>query len=139
MNTVYETRANFGPKPSIMKWGYTGLLIPILTYGAMIWGHSALTQANIAKLRRLNHIATNTTTSVRKSNPSRALEVIFDIQPLHLETLKVDLSSYIRVDKYLDKFDYLYSSKTYTKKMYFFKVEESCKKSRSTHSSNIYY
>ena len=60
MKTVHETRANFGPKPSLMKWGYTGLVRPILTYGAMIWGHSALTQTNIAKLRRLNQIATNT-------------------------------------------------------------------------------
>ena len=89
MKTVHETRANFGPKPSLMKWGYTGLVRPILTYGAMIWGHSALTQTNIAKLRRLNRIATNTITSVRKSNPSRALEIIYNIQPLHLEILKV--------------------------------------------------
>ena len=51
MKTVHETRANFGPKPSLMKWGYTGLVRPILTYRAMIWGHRALTQTNIAKLR----------------------------------------------------------------------------------------
>ena len=115
MKTGHETRANFGPKPSLMKWGYTGLVRPILTYGAMIWGHSALTQTNIAKLRRLNRIATNTITSVRKSNPSRALEIIYDIQPLHLEILKVGLSSYIRLNKYIDKFNYLYSSKSYNK------------------------
>ena len=69
MKTVHETRANFGPKPSLMKWGYTGLVRPILTYGAMIWGHSALTQTNIAKLRRLNRIATNTITSIRNQTP----------------------------------------------------------------------
>ena len=55
----------------------------------------------MAKLRRLNRIATNTITSVRKSNPSRALEIIYDIQPLHLEILKVDLCSYIRLENTL--------------------------------------
>ena len=52
---------------------------------------------------------------VRKSNPSRALEIIYDIQPLHLEILKVGLSSYIRLNKYIDKLNYLYSSKSYNK------------------------
>ena len=87
--------------------GYTRLVRPILTYGAMIWGHSALTQTNIAKLRRLNQIAANPITSLRKENPSRALEIIYDIQPLHLEILQVGLSSYIRLEKYIDKFNYL--------------------------------
>ena len=43
MKTVHETRSNFGPKPKLMKWGFTGLVRPVLTYGAMIWGHAANT------------------------------------------------------------------------------------------------
>ena len=115
MKTVHETRANFGPKPSLMKWGFTGLVRPILTYGSMIWGHSAQTQTNIDKLRRLNRIASNTITAVRRSNPSRALEIIYDLQPLHLEILKTGLSSYIRLEKYIEKFTHLYSSRSYQK------------------------
>ena len=34
MKTVHETRANFGPKPKLMKWGFTGMVSPVLTYGA---------------------------------------------------------------------------------------------------------
>ena len=54
MKTVHETRSNFGPKPSLMKWGFTGLVRPVLTYGAMIWGHAASTTNNANKLRKLN-------------------------------------------------------------------------------------
>ena len=76
MKTVNETRSNFGPKPSLMKWGYTGLVRPVLTYGAVIWGHSALLKTNIEKLRKLNRLGANTITAVRRSNPTRALEII---------------------------------------------------------------
>ena len=67
-----------------MKWGYTGLVRPVLTYGAMIWGHAALTRTNTDKLRKLNRLAANTITAVRRSNPTRALEIIYELTPLHL-------------------------------------------------------
>ena len=88
MKTVHETRANCGPKPSLMKWGFTGMVRPVILYGAMIWGHAATTTTNIDKLRRLNRIAANTITSVKKSNPTRALEIIYDLMPLHLAIQK---------------------------------------------------
>ena len=40
MKTVHETRANCVPKPKLMKLGFTGMVLPILMYGAMIWGHT---------------------------------------------------------------------------------------------------
>ena len=30
MKTVHETRANFGPKPKLMKWGFTGMVSCLL-------------------------------------------------------------------------------------------------------------
>ena len=56
MKTVHETRAYCGPKPSLMNWGYTGMVRPVLLYRAMIWGHAAMTTTNIDKRRRLNRI-----------------------------------------------------------------------------------
>ena len=68
----------------------------------MIWGHAAMTTTNIEKLRKLNRIAANTITAVRKSNPSRALEIIYDLMPLHLATQKAGMASYIRNNENLD-------------------------------------
>ena len=60
MKTVNETRANCGPKPKLMKWGFTGMVSPVLTYGSMIWGHAINTKTCKDKLRRLNRLACNT-------------------------------------------------------------------------------
>ena len=102
MKTVHETRANFGPKPKLMKWGFTGMLSPVLTYGAMIWGHTANSKTTQEKLRRLNRLACNTIAAVRKSNPTRALEIIYDLPPLHLLIMKMGLRTYARVQGQLD-------------------------------------
>ena len=31
---------NFGPKPELLIWAYTGVVRPALTYAAMNWGHA---------------------------------------------------------------------------------------------------
>ena len=83
MKVVNVTRANCGPKPRLKKWGFTGMALPILTYGAMIWGHVINTKTHKDNLRRLNRLA-----GVRKSNPTRALEIIYDLPPLHLVIMR---------------------------------------------------
>ena len=115
MKTVHETRSNFGPKPKLMKWDFTGLVRPVLTYGAMIWGHAANTVGNISKLRKLNRMALNTITSVRRSNPTRALEIIYDIMPLHLEIQKIGMASFVRLKQHITGQKHLYSSQMYKK------------------------
>ena len=68
----------------------------MICYGAMIWGHRA---ADIAqKLRRLNRMAINTFGTFPKSTPTQALEIIFDIMPLHLFCRQEGLAARIRLD-----------------------------------------
>ena len=69
----------------------------------MIWGHAALTRTNTDKLRKLNRLAANTITAVRRSNPTRALEIIYELTPLHLLIQKTGLNSFIRLQEHLDK------------------------------------
>ena len=76
------TRNNWGPKPKLMRWAYNGIVRPMLTYGAMIWGHRA--PFHIARLRRVNRMAINTFASFPKSTPTAALEIMLDVMPLHL-------------------------------------------------------
>ena len=90
------TRKNWGPKPKLMRWAYLGIVRPMLCYGAMIWGHRA--PANEAKLRRINRMAINTFGSFPKSTPTRALEVMFDVMPLHLYCTQEGLAARLRLD-----------------------------------------
>ena len=86
---------NWGPKPKLMKWAYTGMIRPFIAYAAMIWGHRA--QHIKGKLERLNRMAMNTFASFPRSTPTAALEVILDVLPLHLFCLKEGLSAKTRL------------------------------------------
>ena len=103
MKVVNVTRANCGPKPRLMKWGFTGMALPVLTYGAMIWGHAINTKTHKDNLRRLNRLACNTIAGVRRSNPTRALEIIYDLPPLHLVIMRAGLRSYARLQGQLER------------------------------------
>ena len=89
------TRNNWGPKPKLMRWAYTGMVRPMLCYGAMIWGHRAPELAE--KLRRINRMAINTFAHFPKSTPTTALEVALDVMPIHLFCLKEALAAKIRL------------------------------------------
>ena len=94
-NVAAITRNNWGPKPKLMKWAYTGIVRPMLCYGAMIWGHRAPALAD--KLRRVNRMAMNTFGSFPKSTPTAALEVMLDVAPLHLFCMQEALAARIRL------------------------------------------
>ena len=90
------TRRNWGPKPRLMRWAYLGVVRPMLCYGAMIWGHRAPELE--AKLRRVNRMAMNTFGSFPASTPTRAMEIMMDIMPLHLHCQKEALAARIRLN-----------------------------------------
>ena len=96
-NIAQITRKNWGPKPKLMRWAYLGVVRPMLCYGAMIWGHRAPELE--AKLRRINRMAINTFANFPKSTPTRALEIMLDILPLHLFCEKEAIAARTRLDK----------------------------------------
>ena len=90
------TRKNWGPKPSLMRWAYLGIVRPMLCYGAMAWGHRA--QYHSTRLKRVNRMAINTFGSFPKSTPTAALEVMLDILPLELYARQEGLASRSRLN-----------------------------------------
>ena len=94
------TRNNWGPKPKLMRWAYTGIVRPMLCYGAMIWGHRA--PELLEKFRRINRMAISTFANFPKSTPTAALEVMLDVEPLHLFCTREALAARIRLDKTLE-------------------------------------
>ena len=91
------TRTAFGPSPKIMRWCYLSVVRPMMTYGAMCWGHMVDT-GNIDKvLRNLNRAGLNTYCNFPRSSPTRTVEIITDTLPLSLQVQKVGVSSRIRL------------------------------------------
>ena len=92
------TRAYWGPKPKLMRWAYTGIVRPAISYAALIWGGLALEHdTTIEALRRLNRLAMNTMVNVPRSTPTQAMEIILDVMPLHLHIQKEGMSTYLRI------------------------------------------
>ena len=115
MKIASITSAYWGPKPKLMKWAYTGIVRPALSYAAMTWAHAIESEDVITQLRRVNRQAMNTIVKVPRSTPTQAMELILDITPLHLRIKKEGLSTYIRLKSQLHlRWEGVYSNLTYS-------------------------
>ena len=94
------TKKTWGPKPKLMRWAFAGIVRPMISYGALVWGHEAKTFKE--KLRRLNRMAINTFCSIPKSTPTRFLEIALDIMPLDKFIEKEAMKAFSRLRKVLE-------------------------------------
>ena len=97
MKMASLTSSYWGPRPKLMRWAYTGIVRPSLSYAALAWAHTAEAEDIETLLRRVNRLAMNTIVKVPKSTPTRAMEIILDIYPLHLHLMKEGLAAYTRL------------------------------------------
>jgi ribonuclease HI len=81
----------WGAPPRILRWAFTGIIRPALTYGSIVWAQAAQKQGIQKELSRVNRLALMTLGHFRKSTPTAGMEVINYIRPLHLQ-LKMEAS-----------------------------------------------
>ncbi len=74
----------WGPSPRHMKWIYTGMIRPVLTYGSLVWAHAAQTKTFETKFRQLQRLSLMSMGHFRKSTPTAGLEIIMGLPPLDL-------------------------------------------------------
>ena len=92
----------WGPKPKLIKWIYTAIIRPRITYSAFTWGHTAQSFTKTRQLKQINRLASLMMSPTRKTTPTTALEVINDLMPLNLYISKIALASYSRIAPKLD-------------------------------------
>ena len=80
-----------------MRWAYTGMVRPMLSYGALVWAHETNQQHIKDCLQKVNRLAINTFCVVARSTPTRALEIILDVMPLHLFCRSVATATFFRI------------------------------------------
>ena len=97
MKMANLTYSYWGPRPKLMRWMYTGIVRPTISYAAMVWGHQLDNPTIITALGILNRMAMNTMVKVPRSTPNKGLEIILDLMPLHLHIRKEGLAAYIRL------------------------------------------
>ena len=49
--------ARWGPSPRLMLWAFNSLVVPALSYGAVVWGSQGFNRKIESELRRLNRLA----------------------------------------------------------------------------------
>ena len=92
-----------------MKWIYTGVIRPKLTYGCIIWGPKANTKVIKQKLKSLNRLAALLVCKITRTTPQMALEIIFNIEPLDIvHILRMGMTAYKRLENHLD--DHIWAS-----------------------------
>ena len=97
MKMATLTSSYWGPRPQLMRWTYTGVVRPVLSYVAMAWAHESENPFVTRSFRRLNRLAMNTMVKVPRSTPTRAMEIILNVTPLHLHVLQLGLRAYKRL------------------------------------------
>ena len=85
----------WGPSPALIRWAYTGMIRPIITYGSIIWSHRA--ERFKIELRKLQRLAMLATSHILKSSPTEGLEVIMGLPPLHLYCEYTAINAYLRI------------------------------------------
>jgi ribonuclease HI len=93
----------WGPKPHLLRWIFTGIVRPALTYGSLVWGHVIKYKHQLDKLKRLHGLITRMFAPKRKSTPIAGMEMIFHLPPLDLFIKGEAIKSFFRNRHLLDK------------------------------------
>ena len=86
----------YGLSPARMLWIYKQILLPRITYGSHVWGHS-LTQELKGYVRRAERLALRYFAPMWKTTPTASLEVILNQKPSYLEIEGVAIKTYIQI------------------------------------------
>lgn len=96
LRRVFEQ--TWGPNPKIIRWAYTGIVRPALTYGCVVWARAVNTVTMRDKLRNLQRLALLQIAGVRPSTPTAALELIYNVPPLDIYIWEVALKTAAQIN-----------------------------------------
>jgi ribonuclease HI len=96
------TGKEWGPKPFMMRWLYTGVIRPAITYGCLIWAKATNDKMFKEKAQKLQRLALLHMAPFRTKSPTIGLEMLAYIPPLDIFILGEALNAFIRLFHLLD-------------------------------------
>lgn len=96
MNLVQSIGFYWGPSPRLTKWAYTGVVLPSLMYGSLVWHRACQRKGVRNSLQRLQGLAMRCLAPQRKGSPTQGLEVILNLIPLDLLILESASKAFLR-------------------------------------------
>ena len=91
----------YGPNPILMKRAFTTIVLPAFTYACHVWGDKCQQVTIKGALNRLNRLACLLIANVAPSTPTKGLEVIYNILPIHILIEKIASETMARIQHQL--------------------------------------
>ena len=86
-NTLWICNKTFGKqwglKPKMIHWIYSAIVRPRITYASLVWWPKTKERGAQDKLEKLQRLATLSITGAMRSTPTKALEALLFMLPLH--------------------------------------------------------
>lgn len=92
----------WGPCPAQMRWIYTSIIRPSITYGCLVWGRATKHKYFLQKAEKLQRSALMPMAPVRTHSPTIAMEVIAFVPPLDLFIESEVVLAFKRVKNLID-------------------------------------
>ena len=89
----------WGPPPHIAKWLYTAVVRPALTYGALVWAQHTRRITIQNALQKAQRLALVMLAPMRLKSPTKGLELVAGVLPLHLCIQELAVSTYNRIGR----------------------------------------
>jgi len=94
-------KKKWGLTPERCLWIWRCVVCPRMTYGAIVWGTPEALKRDEDRLRSLQRLALILICSARRSTPTRGMEIVLNIPPLHLWIRQVALQTRWRIRKFV--------------------------------------
>jgi ribonuclease HI len=96
------TGKEWGPKPHMMRWLYTGIVRPAITYGSLAWAKATVDKTFKDKAQKLQRLALLHMAPFRTKSPTIGLEMLAYLPPLDIFILGEALNAFSRLKNLLD-------------------------------------
>ena len=86
----------WGPKPNLIKWIYTGMVRPAISYGCLVWGRAAKLKGWHKKFRKINSLILRMMAPQRRATPIASMELMTYTEPIDIFLKKEMIMAYYR-------------------------------------------
>lgn len=88
INSFWAVKAaigrTWGLSPKVLLWLYKAVIMPSFSYGSVIWWKASQQRTIKQKLDKLQRLACVAITGAFRTTPTRAMEALIDLPPLHI-------------------------------------------------------